>query len=34
MKVVAIQGSPHRGNTYDRVERLGEALSELGDVEF
>jgi len=34
MKVVAIQASPHRGNTYDRVERFGEALAALGDVEF
>lgn len=34
MKVVAIQGSPHRGNTYDRVERFGEVLTGLGDVEF
>jgi NAD(P)H-dependent FMN reductase len=34
MKIVAIQGSPHRGNTYDRVERLGETLRGLGDVEF
>ena len=34
MKVVAIQGSPHRGNTYDRVERFGEALTGLGDVGF
>lgn len=34
MKVVAIQGSPHRGNTYDRVEKLGEILTGLGDVEF
>lgn len=34
VRVVAIQGSPHRGNTYDRVERFGEALRSLGDVEF
>ncbi len=34
MKVVAIQASPHRGNTYERVERFGEVLTELGDVEF
>jgi len=34
MKVVAIQGSPHKGNTYDRVEQLGEALKALGNIEF
>lgn len=34
MKVVVIEGSPHRGNTADRVERLGAALRQLGDVEF
>ena len=34
MKVVAIQGSPHRGNTYERVERFGEALEALGDDAF
>jgi multimeric flavodoxin WrbA len=34
MQVVAIQGSPHRGNTYDRVESFGRAMKELGDVEF
>jgi len=34
VKVVAIQASPHRGNTFDRVERFGEALTALGDVEF
>lgn len=34
MKVVAIQGSPHKGNTYDRVERFGQVLTDLGGVEF
>jgi len=34
VKVVAIQGSPHRGNTHDRVERFARALTDLGDVEF
>lgn len=34
MKVLAIQGSPHRGNTRERVERLGKALRDLGEVEF
>ncbi len=34
MKVLAIQGSPHRGNTYECVERFGQALTALGDVEF
>jgi len=34
VKVVAIQGSPHRGNTYDRVERFGHFLVSLGDVSF
>jgi len=34
MRVVAIQGSPHRGNTYDRVEQFGRALMSLEDVEF
>ena len=33
MKVVAIQGSAHKGNTHERVERLGEALMALGEVE-
>jgi multimeric flavodoxin WrbA len=34
MKVIAVQGSPHRGNTHDRVEELGRALTDLGDVDF
>jgi multimeric flavodoxin WrbA len=34
VKVVAIQGSAHRGNTYDRVEQFGEELTALGGVEF
>lgn len=34
VRVVAIQGSPHRGNTFDRVERFGEALTALGKVDF
>lgn len=34
MKVVAIQGSPHRGNTHDRVEAFGRELEGLGGVEF
>jgi multimeric flavodoxin WrbA len=34
MKVVAIEGSPHRGNTSRRVEEFGRALVSLGDVEF
>jgi multimeric flavodoxin WrbA len=34
VKVVAIQGSPHVGNTYDRVEEFGRVLTRLGDVEF
>lgn len=34
MKVLAIQGSPHRGNTWDRVEQFGRLLENLGDVEF
>lgn len=34
MRVVAIQGSPHTGNTHERVEQFGRALQELGDVEF
>lgn len=33
-KILAIQGSPHRGNTYDRVERFGEALTSLGGIDF
>lgn len=33
-KILAIQGSPHRGNTFDRVERFGRALEDLGGVEF
>jgi len=31
MNVVAIQGRSHKGNTYDRVERFGQALTNLGD---
>ena len=34
MRVVAIQGSPHEGNTHERVMDFGRALQELGDVEF
>jgi multimeric flavodoxin WrbA len=34
VKVVAVQGSPHKGNTYERVERFREAMAALGDVEF
>jgi len=34
MKVIAIQGSPHTGNTFERVERFGEILQSLGDIEF
>ena len=34
MKVLAIQCSPHRGNTFGRVERFGEVLTGFGDVEF
>lgn len=34
MKVLAIQGSPHRGNTYDRVEAFRGALSRLGISDF
>ncbi|MBD3369994.1 flavodoxin family protein [Candidatus Fermentibacteria bacterium] len=34
MKVLAVQGSPHQGNTHHRVERLGEILVGLGDMEF
>lgn len=34
MKVVAVQGSPHTGNTYARVEQFAEALRSLGDVTF
>lgn len=34
VKVVAIEGSPHRGNTSDRVERLGDVMRSLGAVEF
>lgn len=34
MKVLALEGSPHRGNTHERVERFGRALGALGDVEF
>ncbi|MBD3178710.1 MAG: hypothetical protein GF417_03410, partial [Candidatus Latescibacteria bacterium] len=34
MKVVAIQGSPHKGNTYERVENFAQALSEHGEIEF
>jgi multimeric flavodoxin WrbA len=34
VKVVAVQGSPHKGNTHDRVERFRQTLESLGDVEF
>lgn len=34
MKVTAIQASPHRGNTYRRVEQFKENLLQLGDFEF
>jgi multimeric flavodoxin WrbA len=34
MKVLAIQGSPHKGNTFERVERLGNILASMGGVEF
>ena len=34
MRVLAIQGSPHRGNTFRRVERFGRVLEDLGGVEF
>jgi len=34
MKVVAIEGSPHRGNTARKIDDLGRALEELGDVDF
>jgi multimeric flavodoxin WrbA len=34
MKVLAIQGSPHKGNTYARVERFGSVLTSLGGVDF
>ena len=34
MNVLAIQGSPHRGNTYERVERFGEVLKTMGNIEF
>jgi hypothetical protein len=34
VKVIAIQGSPHKGNTYSRVERFGEILKTLGDITY
>jgi multimeric flavodoxin WrbA len=34
MKVLSVEGSPHRGNTYDRVQRFGEVLEALGGVDF
>jgi len=34
MKVLAVQGSPHKGNTFERVERFGSIITSLGDVEF
>lgn len=34
VKVIAIQSSPHKGNTYHRVEHFGEILQSLGDVTF
>jgi len=34
MNIVAIMGSPHRGNSYDLVERIEEKLVAYGDVEF
>ncbi len=34
MRVLAIQGSPHRGNTFDRVEQFGRALMTFGDIDF
>lgn len=34
MKSVAVQGSPHRGNTYERVERFGDALARQSEVDF
>jgi len=33
-KIIAVQGSPHKGNTFDRVERFGSALEALGGVRF
>jgi multimeric flavodoxin WrbA len=34
MKVLAVQGSPHKGNTHARVERFGSLIRSLGGVEF
>jgi multimeric flavodoxin WrbA len=34
LRVLAIEASPHRGNTHDRVAAFGAALQRLGDVEF
>ncbi len=34
MKVLAVQGSPHRGNTYRRVEAFGEALAGHPNIQF
>jgi hypothetical protein len=30
MKIPAIQGSPHKGNTFERVERFGSIVKSLG----
>jgi multimeric flavodoxin WrbA len=34
MKVVAIEGSPHRGNTHARVQQFGDVLCTMGNIEF
>lgn len=34
MKILAVQASPHRGNTFRRVEVLGEILKRTEEVEF
>lgn len=32
MKIVAIMGSPHKGNTLEITERIEEKLTQLGDA--
>jgi len=34
MKILAIMGSPHKGNTFDITQRIEEKIKQLGDVEF
>ena len=34
MKIIAIMGSPHKGNTLELTQRVEERLKTLGDMDF